>query len=973
MAVLGWHAHAQTTIDAPAPRFVAPGDYVTLVFTVHPGASGVAGLTFTAPKGWQVLGARESAAVTKGQPLPLAITVAVPDGAEPNTSDVVALSVTLKGARSERSVALNVLPQPSVLLDVPAQVPIDAGKVTAAIRNTGNVDLTLAVTFRLGPKTLTTRKVGVSAQQTRTLTFPVAQRGTYTITARGPGSIDLSRSVDVLAYGVPVPPPFEVQTHVSGSMSSDGLWGLNISGQGPLSDYTQFSTRLSTSNPQASFAQFDGSSWSVRLGAGPGAPHNLTLPTGFGISADVGGKRWDAFASTGHVLTDHWTGYIGGAWLDPIHRVSLAVAGGMASGGPTGAMSVEENRQRKRLGASLSFANGAFSASAHAEAANVTAHLQVNANAGVDATGASIAGASVSYTAGTSALLAGGSIDPATTLVNAAYGAMKLALPDVGLGRLDLASRAGTDTSYLALEDQTSLAAWSVSSRAGVVWDQYGNALSASMSLEQAGTDYLGLDGTLRIGLDDAVISASGGVRGQALVGPLLIYGGAQVNGSAHKASLRAGARWKLGTFNANVSGSLASTYENFGSNLAATVALRGSYTFPVTIPESVTKMAGGRREGTLNGRIEGAKGLEGVVVQADSYRLRVAPDGTFRAVLPAGAHDVRLDVNTIPVRYRIDGPTSFHVTMKPKRTTPVTFQVVQAAAVQGRVLVDTSGKGTADKPPVGVRADISLVDADGLVHRASSGPSGSFTFRGLPAGKAELSVSGLPLGDALESLSQSTFTLSAGKVKQITILVRPAGATATLFGGSTLHIRSVTLEASRAPQGAAPVVKVKLSEPATDVSVESGSVTVALHGSKTLWTGRVPIPEGAKPGLSTFTVHAHRGKASATRQGRVIVDPAVELLTAEVTAAGVSGKVVPVHAHLLAAADRVAVSSASNVGISGSLREASPGRWTGSLSVPAVLTPGHYTLKATAYVGGQELATTSFPAVIVSGERSNP
>ena len=944
LALLGWNAYAQTTIAAPAPRFVAPGDYVTLVFTVHPRASGVAGLTFTAPEGWQVLGARDSAAVTTGQPLPLAITIAVPDGAEPNTSNSVDLSVRLNGRITTASVQLSVLPRPNVALDLPSEVPIDAGQVTATITNTGNVTLHLTVTFKLDSKTLDTRNVVITRQQKQTVTFDVHRRGSHDVVVKSTASVAVTRSVNVLAYGVPAPPPFKVQTQLSTSLTSEGTWQVDATGRGPLSDYASLDARLSASSPTSSFLRIDGPAWTARIGSDPGAPFDLSLPAPFGLSGEAGGDTWDAFLGTGNIQADQWAGYAGGAWVDPRNHVTVAAGAASDRGRPRFSVSASQALQDKHMQARLDYIDGSVHASAHADARSQGEQLNIDAQAGRDTTGTPDAGVSVYYSAGITTFHASGRVNPATNVVGTASTGFRIQLPSLGLGQVQLGSDVGTEASAITLEQQGKIGGWTTSNDLAVRWDQDGNNLALATAWQRAGTNYVGGYARVRVGLDSGLVDVTGGVRGQAAVGPVLLFGAVAADGVSREASVRAGAQLTSGPLNLALSGNLSSPYADLG-NPSGSVQLRANYAFPILVPAGITSLAGGRRKGTLLGTVSGASGIEGLVVNVGPYRLRVDKGGRFTAKLPPGEYRVGLAASTVPVRYRIDGPARKTVMIHAKMKADVAFGVVPAAGVTGHVLQDGNGDGNPDRPATGVKARVTLVDSQGLVHSAESTNDGAFSFGGLPPGKVTLSVSGLPLGQQAESSSGNQAFTAQGAVSDVTLLVTPATAHAQVFGGATLRIRNMKLETTTVPPGSSPRVSVTLSGAAQSVTVKSGNRSVELRKEGGAWTGRVPVPRNAKAGLYLFHLTAKADGEEAQGTGRLIVDPQVPLARGHAVPVTEGQTSVAIRVTVLAKASSVTVASDAKVGVSGDLREASPGTWTGKLSVASGLSKGSYSL----------------------------
>lgn len=973
LTFFAWAAAGQPTIEAPAPRFVSPGDYVTLVFILHPSTTGLAAVTFTGPQRWQLLGGTTSVDVTAGTAAPLAVTVAVPPGAQANTPNAIRLSVRVGAASTTASVNLHILPQPSISLAVPKQVPIDTGEITATIGNTGNVPLKLTASLTLGSTTLDTRKLSLDAQATTTLAFKVVKGGSYDVSVSGPGGIEESRSVVVLAYGVPSPPPFTVATRVSSYLATDGTWSLDVSGLGPLSDYARLSTHLSADAPTTSFVEVDGSSWAFRAGSSTTAPFSLGLPSALGVSAQYGGDAWAAFAAVGNSTGNQWAGYGGGAWIDGADHLYLAAAGGMDGGSPAGAVAVHQSLKHLRVTSRALWKGATLAVSTQADLDRGPATLRLGAEVGPDPSGQPSANLYVGYAASGTALTANGSVDLMTARPTTALVGLSVPLPATPWGQPQLDAQAGLDTSFVKLADATTLGAWTVTGDLGLDWDQLGQGASIGTSWQMAGTNYLGVDARARVGFDGTGVRVGLGTRGQFAVGPFLIFGGARADGIGQSASLRAGAQWQSGRFRAALTGDVSAPYVDPWSNLAASVQLRASYAFPVPVPAAVTTLAGGRRVGTVRGKVEGASGVRHLVVLVGSYRLRVAPDGTFLAELPPGSYRVRLSPASVPVTYQIEQPSEITVTVQPKNTQTVTLRVVRSAGVTGRVLLDSNGDGKPDEPARGVAGTVSLVDAGGATHSAVTGTGGGFAFRGLPPGKATLSVSGLPLGDQVEGPSERTAKITAGADDTVTILVRAATVTARVFGSSEMAIRSVTPESERVPPGSDPLVTVRLSGRADAVTLKASNHEVAMSGSGPTWTGRVPVPLDAKTGLFTFSVTARRGSNRRQRTGRLLVDPTVPLMSVDVPQAARPHNTLTVDASVLARATRVEVDGPPGSGLHARLAATTGGRWSGGMTIPAGARPGRYDLTVVAYDGKHVLATVRATAVVLAPAPSRP
>jgi len=394
-------------------------------------------------------------------------------------------------------------------------------------------------------------------------------------------------------------------------------------------------------------------------------------------------------------------------------------------------------------------------------------------------------------------------------------------------------------------------------------------------------------------------------------------------------------------------------------------VTLHATYTFPVAVPSGLSELAGGRREGVLAGRVEGAGGLTDLVVLIGPYRVRVGADGSFHARLRPGEYHVRLDPRSVPVTYVIEQPAEATVHVAAKATTHVALALAKGAGVSGHVLLDTNGDGTPDSPRHGVVATIALLDAAGALHSTSTDAEGVFLFRNVTPGAASLTISGLPLGDAAENGPHRSVDVTAGTTSQVDILIHPVASNAKVFGGSTLRIRSVHLEADRAPPGSAPLVDVVTSAPADGVTLVTSAGSVALSGSGTHWRGRVPIPKSASAGVYIFKISARTGTKAEERRGQLIVDPGVPLLTAAIDKKGAPGGTLTVNATLLTEATHVEVTGANSIGVAGGLKSMGQGAWSADLPVPEGLAPGRYTLTITAYGRGGVLGSTTATAVI--------
>ena len=186
------------------------------------------------------------------------------------------------------------------------------------------------------------------------------------------------------------------------------------------------------------------------------------------------------------------------------------------------------------------------------------------------------------------------------------------------------------------------------------------------------------------------------------------------------------------------------------------------------TIPTGSVRVAGGgaasvtraaRGSGTIagsvfadwngNGQLDaGEELLAGIPIALGTIsHVTTGRDGQFAFLnVPAGAQDVRLDLNALPVDFDAPAETSIRLDVDRGATRRVTFGLLPLGGVRGRVIEDVNKNGQMDPGEPAVGSAVLVLDAG---QRSEAVRNGQFRFDAVRAGehRLELLQASLPEG----------------------------------------------------------------------------------------------------------------------------------------------------------------------------------------------------------------------------------
>jgi len=186
------------------------------------------------------------------------------------------------------------------------------------------------------------------------------------------------------------------------------------------------------------------------------------------------------------------------------------------------------------------------------------------------------------------------------------------------------------------------------------------------------------------------------------------------------------------------------------------------------TIPTGSVRVAGGgaasvtraaRGSGTIAGSVfadwnangqpdAGEELLAGIPIALGTIsHVTTGRDGQFAFLnVPAGAQDVRLDLNALPVDFDAPAETSIRLDVDRGATRRVTFGLLPLGGVRGRVIEDVNKNGQIDPGEPAVGSAVLVLDAG---QRSEAVRNGQFRFDAVRAGehRLELLQASLPEG----------------------------------------------------------------------------------------------------------------------------------------------------------------------------------------------------------------------------------
>ena len=966
-------AHAQSlVVEAPPGRLAQPGDYVTLVFTVRSASATTVALDARSSEGWQLLGPSATLALSAGATEPVAITVAVPSDAAASRPAEITLTAVGGGQQSAATTRIEVAPHLDLRLDTPKQVAV-GDTLTATVRNAGNVPATATVSVSVGDKDVGTASVSVGPGKSEDATFPVQQEGQYQVTMSRDGTVLAVRFVQTIVHGAPKLSTFTLAGTAYASVDTDLAWHASLDLKGALSDYANLDVRLRGDRPLASHLRVRSGRFGVSVGDFWSDPLGLATMDGFGVAALWAPGNVALEGSASWLQKKQFAGRLEFGYRRSLQDVSLVGAIGLNAGKLTGAGSMRGSIQGGQARVGASFDGERVGASFDMNASDATGSYRVGASAYDLLTPYGRFSASASYQSGRSSVFVGGTAPIGAEAAGQVQAGATTRLVDVGKGSLDGAVILGEPESQATVTYRPDLRetvrptasvgavyrtdglGWGVTTAARLDLGRTGQPQGWTGSIEARGQYYPAMDS----------------LRGRL---------GARVLGNEAPLTLFASSSWALDTGSVGVgTGAIYNDgpwtlQANAGVSYApgalgpwgAQVQVQGRYAFDLSVPEGVVQATGGRRLGTLEVHVRAdGEPLGGVGLAVGRYRLTTGANGSLRIRLPPGSVKVAVDLSRLTANLQLNGSGTRSVALKDGATTTVSFELHRTAAVRGHVLVDSNGDGVADRNAKGVTATVIVEDALSQSHQATTAGDGSYVVRGLPAGKAIVSLERTPQGSTVVGPSRRDLNLAAGATAVADFLVQPAAARATVFGGPRLRIRSARPEVDRVPPGAAPLLAITTTGHPDHVwAVVEGRTLQAVPTGSEAWQVRLPVPEDAT-GVLDARIRAVRGQESTERSIQLVVDPKAPLMKVVSLGIGKPGGSVAVDVRTYFAAK--GLSAHLDDGPSVALSETSPGHWQGGLPVASDAAAGLHDVVVTARRSGARTVSKTMRARVVA------
>jgi protocatechuate 3,4-dioxygenase beta subunit len=165
-----------------------------------------------------------------------------------------------------------------------------------------------------------------------------------------------------------------------------------------------------------------------------------------------------------------------------------------------------------------------------------------------------------------------------------------------------------------------------------------------------------------------------------------------------------------------------------------------------------------------------GEKPVAGVTLQAGSASAVTDANGRYELSLEPGTHTVRIAATSVPFGYQVEGPTTFTVSLGPRRRVERDISLISSGRVEGRL--DLKGPPETRPPLDGVT--IVLASA-GTRRTAVTDQDGDFSFGNVPPGTYRLSVEEETLGEfyGIVGPAEREIRVDADRAASVTFEIR--------------------------------------------------------------------------------------------------------------------------------------------------------------------------------------------------------
>lgn len=941
MLIASWGWAAEVSVAAPPDRFVAPGEYVTLVFWVSVEAATTVRPALSTTSGWTVVSRLGDVDLAAGSTRPVAVTLAVPAGAPALAVERVTFAVETATARAERVVSLTVAERASLTLEAPSDATLSDARVRDVVGNAGNAAEAAVLELRRGAELVERRELSLGPGERRELDLALDDDGIHTLVLVSERSSEVRRAIGVVRFGAPEPLAHTVVGEASGSIGTGTAWRGTLTLRGPLSDVASLDARLEAASPERSFAAVTLSHAGVRVGGGWRDPHRLDVPSGVGMGGYYEAGKLTFSGAVGRAR-ERLVGGVSAGWRGD--GVRLAAGVGWLDDALWLAARAEGEAEASRWSVATSYRSGALTTTLDAELREAAASTRVSVEARDLSSERAVLAASLQVSEASGTMYADGRVALGRDEPVSGRLGVTAAVVSGGQGQLRVGVQAGTAESFVRLSHHASVdGGWRSVAGLGVRSDAMGLGVTVDGTWSYVADDTFGLDARVAYYPSSAQLSGRIGARYQVERDALGASLGAHWDAGDRNGAVSVALGWREHPWRAELTGG--ATYGAAGASpWSASLTLTAHYAFTLAVPEALVEVMGGRDLGTIAGSVRGDdRALAGVEVAVGRYRVRSDDDGAFTVRVPPGSYQVAVDVSTLPLAYLLDGDARGSVEVRRGEVVPLAIAATRTTVLRGLVLEDRAGDGLPDDPPVGVLARLVVRDTHGVRRSVSTNEAGAFELRGLLPGEVEVAIVDVPTGAVVVGDPRRTLRVEAGVPSDALFLVQPAEVVARAFAPQTLRVRSVALEVDRAPPGAAPLLRVELQGAADSVVAEGpDGVVHPLEFVGDAWRGRVRVPHDQPPGVLALTVRVRSADGEATRRTQLIVDPNASTLRITSDAPVRAGAAVTVEVDAYLAARAIVLSHPFGGDVP--MTEEEPGRWVATVSVPEATADAVYT-----------------------------
>lgn len=173
--------------------------------------------------------------------------------------------------------------------------------------------------------------------------------------------------------------------------------------------------------------------------------------------------------------------------------------------------------------------------------------------------------------------------------------------------------------------------------------------------------------------------------------------------------------------------------------------------------------------------RDPGEPGMAKVTIQLEDKSKAVTDSqGHYKfSTIATGVHIVTIDERGLDASLNLLTPASQRVEVKLRETTKVSYTIIKAGGIRGKVLVDANGNGTAD-PADTPLPDIMIYLGDGKTNTFSD-PDGNFVLDNMLPGRYEIKIDKTGLAEGMQLISPESVAVevkSGDEVANVVFLV---------------------------------------------------------------------------------------------------------------------------------------------------------------------------------------------------------